>query len=142
MRKTVQIYMVILLLAGWYPATTQAQMSSGPKMTSWEKERLDADVSATAYINCEFNLSFKKALENPKDNRLMLEARDANKLFITFDTTMRHRYKDDFEKFMLLVEDSKKEFKVCKDLNELMAQSEKKKEMERLLKEKTEGKKK
>lgn len=142
MKKTVQMYIVILLLAGWYPATTHAQMASGPKMTSWEKERLDADVYATAYLYCDFNLSFKKALENTKDNRLMLEARDANKLFITFDTTMRHRYKEDFEKFMLLVEDSKKEFKVCKDLNELIAQSEKKKEMEKLLKEKAEGKKK
>ena len=100
------------------------------KQKQMQKERMETDAYAMAYLLCDFNMDIERAKANPNNKTLRLKAKEAQKIYIVFDTTMRKRYKDDFDRFKDIIEDSKKNFKVCKDLNDFIEQNKKKREIE------------
>ncbi len=115
-----KISLIILSLGLFLIFTTskdaQAFFPDDDKKTSINKERMEADALAMAYLFCEFSIDIENAKTKPKDKRLSLKSKESQKLYIRIDTTMQKRYASDFDKFKRLFVDGQKKFKVCADL--------------------------
>jgi len=98
------------------------------KKTDHEKQRLEADAAAVAYINCKYNLAKYYSEVKPKDVQLKKEFEDVRFLKLQFSNQVEAKYKtpaEEFEIFTKEVKDIKPKLKTCIKYQNILDANEK-----------------
>lgn len=98
------------------------------KKSDQEKQRLEADAAAVAYINCKYNLAKYYSESKPKDMQLQKEFEDARLLKLQFSNQVAAKYRtpaEGFEKFTKEVNDITPKLKTCIKYQNILDANEK-----------------
>jgi len=98
------------------------------KKLDQEKQRLEADAAAVAYINCKYNLAKYYSESKPKDLQLQKEFENARLLKLQFSNQVAAKYRtpaEDFERFTKEVEDISPKLKTCIKYQNILDANEK-----------------